>query len=195
MPVRGSEPGARGGEVAARWERSERDFIGGGARRRSGGADTIMGYTASAKSSELKETWYIVDARNQVLGKIASAVASALRGKHLTNYTPHADMKTHVIVVNAEKVHLTGRKWDQKEYHNHSGWPGGLRTFKARQLNQRKPGELVRRAVWGMLPKNRLGRGMLTRLRVVAGPEHRHQAQKPTPLPTMERKSSGAAAA
>lgn len=142
-----------------------------------------MGYTASAKSSELEEVWYVVDAENRVLGELASDIAFVLRGKHLPSFTPHINMKTHVIVVNAEKVHLTGRKWENKIYYRHSGWVGGLKSTTARELNTRKPGEPVRLAVRGMLPKNRLGRTMLTRLRIVAGPDNPHTAQKPVPMP------------
>lgn len=143
-----------------------------------------MGYTQSAKASELEETWYVIDAKDQVLGKLASDIATVLRGKHLPSFTPHANMKTHVVVVNAEKVHLTGRKWTDKKYYNYSGYQGGLREANAHDLNQRKPGELVRRAVKGMLPKNRLGNATMTRLRIFAGEEHTHQAQKPVPMPT-----------
>lgn len=142
-----------------------------------------MGYTASAKFEDLKETWYVIDAENQVLGKLCSDIASVLRGKHRPDFTPHVNMRTHVVVVNAEKVHLTGRKWGNKMYYNHSGWTGGLRSFTAAELNERKPGELVRRAVWGMIPKNRLGHATMKRLRIFAGPNHHHQAQKPEPMP------------
>ncbi len=151
-----------------------------------------MGYTKSAKTSELPETWYVVDARGKVLGQLAADIASTLRGKHSPLFTPHVNMRTHVIVINAEKIHLTGRKWDAKRYHQHSGWRGGLRTFTARQLNERKPGELIRRAVWGMLPKNRLGRATMKRLRIFAGETHRHQAQKPMPLPPRTARVEGA---
>lgn len=143
-----------------------------------------MGYTESAKASELEEKWYVIDAKDKVLGELASDIASVLRGKHLPNFTPHANMKTHVVVVNAEKVHLSGRKWDDKKYYDHSGWRGGLRTQTAKDLNQRKPGDLVRRAVKGMLPKNRLGNATMTRLRIFAGETHTHQAQQPVPMPT-----------
>lgn len=143
-----------------------------------------MGYTESAKPSDLKETWYVVDAKDKVLGELASDIASVLRGKHMTNFTPHVNMQTHVVVVNAEKVHLSGRKWENKMYYNHSGWRGGLRTTSARDLNQRKPGDLIRRAVKGMLPKNRLGNATMTRLRIFAGDAHTHQAQQPIPMPT-----------
>ena len=142
-----------------------------------------MGYTASAQPKELKETWFIVDAENKVLGALAADIATVLRGKHRPDFTPHVNMQTHVVVVNAEAVHLTGRKWERKVYYQHSGWRGGLRSFTAKELNDRKPGELVRRAVKGMLPKNRLGRAAMKRLRIFAGPEHHHQAQQPIPMP------------
>ncbi|HOR28759.1 MAG TPA: 50S ribosomal protein L13, partial [Candidatus Sumerlaeota bacterium] len=141
-----------------------------------------MGYTKSAKAEALPEKWYVVDARDQVLGRLASDVAHVLRGKHLTNYTPHANMRTHVIVLNADKIRLTGDKWETKLYHHHTGWVGHLRETNARKLNERKPGELVRKAVWGMLPKNRLGHATMTRLRIFSGDQHPHQAQKPEPL-------------
>jgi len=142
-----------------------------------------MGYTVSAKASDLPETWYVVDAKDKVLGQIASDIAHVLRGKHMPNFTPHVNMGTHVIVVNAEKVHLSGRKWDDKMYYRHSGWVGGIKETNATDLNTKKPGELVRLAVKGMLPKNRLGRATMTRLRIFAGPEHTHSAQKPTDMP------------
>lgn len=145
-----------------------------------------MGYTASANPRDLQETWYVVDAKGKVLGQLAADIASVLRGKHMANFTPHVDMKTHVIVLNADKVHLTGRKWGDKLYYNHSLWRGGLRTFTARELNDRKPGELVRRAVWGMLPKTRLGEATMKRLRIYSSDEHPHAAQKPIPMPTRQ---------
>ncbi len=143
----------------------------------------MKGYTVSAKSEELKEQWYVVDAKGQVLGKLAADIASVLRGKHLVNYTPHRNMRTHVVVLNSDKVHLTGRKWEDKAYQHHTNWRGGLREFSAIELNERTPGELVRRAVWGMLPKNRLGKATMTRLRLYTGTDHPHSAQKPTPMP------------
>ena len=142
-----------------------------------------MGYTLSAKARDLEETWYMVNAQDKSLGRLASDIAYVLRGKHMPNFTPHINMQTHVIVVNAEQVRLTGNKMKSKRYYRHSGWVGGLRSLTAEQLNARKPGELVRKAVWGMLPKNRLGRDTMRRLRLFAGPEHHHQAQKPQPMP------------
>jgi large subunit ribosomal protein L13 len=142
-----------------------------------------MGYTKSAKSSELKEQWYVVDAKDQILGRLASDIAYVLRGKHMPTFTPHADMRTHVVVVNAEKVKLTGDKWESKLYQHHTMYPGGLRETTAGKLNAKKPGELVRMAVQGMIPKNRLGRVTMTHLRIFAGEVHHHQAQNPLPLP------------
>lgn len=142
-----------------------------------------MGYTASANSATLEEKWYVVDAEGQILGRLASDIARVLRGKHMATFTPHVNMKTHVVVVNADKIRLTGDKWRSKKYYRHSGWVGGIRETNAEQLNEKKPGELVRLAVWGMLPKNRLGRATMKRLRIFQGPEHTHSAQKPEPLP------------
>jgi large subunit ribosomal protein L13 len=142
-----------------------------------------MGYTASAKSEALAEHWYVVDAEGQTLGRLASEIAYVLRGKHMPNYTPHVNMRTHVIVLNAGKVHLTGKKMTDKKYYHHSGWVGGMKEFSAEQLLARKPTELLRLAVWGMIPKNSLGRNAMTRLRLIEGGEHTHQGQQPKPLP------------
>ena len=142
-----------------------------------------MGYTASAKSHELDEKWYVVDAKDKILGRLASDIAHVLRGKHLPNFTPHVNMRTHVIVVNADKARLTGDKLRQKRYYRHTGYPGGIRSLTAEQLLATRPGEMIRKAVWGMLPKNRLGRATMTRLRVFSDEDHRHQAQMPVPLP------------
>jgi large subunit ribosomal protein L13 len=142
-----------------------------------------MGYTVSANEQTLQEKWYVVDAKDQVLGRLASDIAAVLRGKHMPTFTPHVNMKTHVIVVNAECVRLTGDKMKTKKYYRHSGWVGGIKETTAEKLNARKPGELVRMAVQGMLPHNRLGDATMTRLRIFAGPSHDHAAQKPEPLP------------
>ena len=142
-----------------------------------------MGYTASAKSQDLEEQWFYVDAEGKILGRLASDIAYVLRGKHMPNYTPHVNMKTHVIVLNADKIRLTGNKWTDKKYYRHSNWVGGLREASAKEVLEKKPEELIQMAVWGMLPKNRLSRVTMTRLRVYAGPDHDHQAQKPQPLP------------
>jgi large subunit ribosomal protein L13 len=138
--------------------------------------------TLSAKPSEIQERWYVVDARDQVLGRLAARIARVLRGKHLPNFTPHVNMGTHVIVLNAGEVKLTGNKWSEKTYYRHTGWPGGIRSATAEEMQAKKPGEILRIAVKGMLPKNRLGSATLTRLRIFAGPEHNHQAQKPESL-------------
>jgi len=138
--------------------------------------------TYMAKPEDCSRDWYVVDASDQVLGRLASQVAMRLRGKHKPVFTPHMDTGDFIIVVNAEKVKLTGRKLDQKMYWRHSGYPGGIRGTTARRLMEQKPEEVVRQAVRGMLPKNRLGRKLLKKLKVYAGPEHPHQAQQPESL-------------
>src|SRR5690606_18933781 len=126
--------------------------------------------------------WYVIDAEGKTLGRLATRVASVLRGKHKPEYTPHVDTGDFVIVVNAGKVALTGTKLDKKKYYRHSGYPGGLKEFTARQLLQRDPTRLIERAVWGMLPRGPRGRRQFRKLKVYAGPEHPHQAQKPEEL-------------
>ncbi|NBC15933.1 MAG: 50S ribosomal protein L13 [Bacteroidetes bacterium] len=138
--------------------------------------------TQSIKPSEVERTWYIVDAEQQIVGRMASQIASTLRGKHKPYYTPHVDCGDFVIVVNAEKVRFTGSKETDKHYHTYSGYPGGERTHTPEELRQRRPGFLVRNAVRGMLPKGTLGRQMLKKLKVYAGPDHPHEAQQPQPL-------------
>ncbi len=141
-----------------------------------------MNKTYSPKGAEIDRQWFVVDADGQRLGRLAAQVASTLRGKHKPIYTPHMDTGDFVIVVNADKVVLTGRKEDQKTYYRHSGRPGSLKQETARQLRSRRPIKLVENAVKGMLPKNRLGRRLYTKLKVYAGPDHPHQSQKPTVL-------------
>ena len=136
---------------------------------------------------ELQRKWYVVDASELPLGRAASRIAMVLRGKHRPTFTPHVDTGDFVIVVNADKVQLTGRKLEQKRYFRHSGWPGGQRERTAKQMLATKPAEVVRHAVKGMLPKGRLGRRMIRKLKVYAGPEHPHQAQKPVKLSFVER--------
>lgn len=138
--------------------------------------------TYSAKPAEVKRKWYVVDASGCILGRLASFVAGRLRGKHKPIYTPHVDTGDHMIVINANKVALTGKKWNEKLYYRHSGYVGGLKSMTAKQLLQKRPEDLVIRAVRGMLPKNRLGRNMLKKLKVYAGPEHPHVAQQPERL-------------
>lgn len=123
--------------------------------------------------------WYVIDAEGQTLGRLASEAAAILRGKHKPTFTPHMDMGDHVIIINADKVRLTGKKLNNKLYHFHSLYPGGLKTFTAGQMLESKPVKMVELAIKGMLPKNRLGRQMYRKLNVYAGPEHPHQAQKP----------------
>ncbi len=136
----------------------------------------------SPKASEITRKWYVVDAEDLVLGRLATEVARILRGKHKPTFAPHLDTGDHVIVVNAEKVVLTSNKADQKLVYRHSGYPGGLKSRTYAQALALKPEDGVRRAVRGMLPKNRLGRQMLTKLKVYAGPNHPHSAQQPEAL-------------
>ena len=136
-------------------------------------------YTSSAKSSDNPQKWVVVDAQGAVLGRLASQVAQRLRGKHNPFFTPHADTGDWVIVINAEKVILTGRKMDNKIYYRHSGYIGGLKQIAAKELLEKKPAELVRSAVKGMLPKNKLGRRLFKKLKVYAGEAHPHEAQQP----------------
>ena len=141
------------------------------------------GATQSARAAEVERRWYVVDATDVVLGRLATRIATILRGKHKAIFTPHVDTGDHVIVVNAEKVKLTGRKREQKLYHRHSGYVGSVKTVTAdKLLSGPHADRVVRRAVTGMLPRNALGRQMLTKLRVYAGPEHKHAAQKPEEL-------------
>jgi large subunit ribosomal protein L13 len=138
--------------------------------------------TTIAPKGEIQRSWYVVDADRKVLGRLATSLANILRGKHKPTFTPHLDTGDFVIVVNAAKVRLTGKKLTDKRYYSHSGYPGGLKVRTAEQLLQKKPEELIRHAVKGMLPKNRLGREMLRKLKVYSGPEHPHSAQTPVPL-------------
>lgn len=135
--------------------------------------------TFMAKAEEVNRKWYVVDADGKPLGRLASEVAKVLRGKNKPTYTPHVDTGDHVIVVNAEKVVLTGKKLDQKLYRRHSGFPGGLKEVKYRHLMDRTPEKAIELAVKGMLPHNSLGREMFRKLKVYKGAEHEHQAQKP----------------
>ena len=138
--------------------------------------------TYSPKASEITRKWYVVDAEDLVLGRLSTEVARILRGKHKPTFAPHMDMGDHVIVINAEKAVLTSNKEDQKMVYRHSGYPGGLKSRTFAEARALKPEEGVRRAVRGMLPKNRLGRQMLTKLKVYAGPNHPHSAQLPEAL-------------
>jgi len=138
----------------------------------------VKKYTYSAKSSDNPGKWVIVDAKDQVLGRLATTIAARLRGKHSTLFTPHVNMGDGVVVINADKIVLTGRKMKQKKYYRHSGYIGGLKTITAEKLLEKQPEDLVRFAVKGMLPKNKLGRQIFKRLKVYSGEDHPHKAQK-----------------
>ncbi|MDX2451898.1 50S ribosomal protein L13 [Desulfosarcina sp.] len=136
-------------------------------------------YTYSAKDSDNQNKWWVVNAEGAILGRLASQVAAALRGKNNPLYTPHADLGDSVVVINAEKIVLTGRKMDQKNYYRHSGYIGGLKTITAKKLIEKRPEDVIRFAVKGMLPKNSLGRRIFKKLKVYAGDQHPHEAQQP----------------
>jgi len=138
--------------------------------------------TPLPKVNEIEKRWYVVDAKNKVLGRLASQIAMRLRGKHKPIFTPHLDTGDFIIVVNAKKVRLTGKKLDNKIYYRHTGYIGGLRSLTARDMLKRRPEDLIRLAVKRMLPKNRLGRQQLRKLKVYAGSDHPHAAQRPEPL-------------
>ena len=137
-------------------------------------------YVASNENRE--RNWIVVDANGQTLGRLATQIADALRGKRKPEYTPHVDTGDFVVVVNAEKVAVTGKKLEQKLYHRQSGYPGGLRSRTLAEQLDRRPTEVLRKAVKGMLPRNRLGRAQITKLKIYAGPDHPHEAQMPEPL-------------
>ncbi len=139
--------------------------------------------TWNAKPGEIERQWRLVDAEGQTLGRLATRIADALRGKDKPQYTPHVDTGDFVVVVNAEKIAVTGKKLDDKLYYRHSGYPGGIRSRPLREELNRRPTEVLRKAVKGMLPRNRLGRAQLRKLKIYAGAEHPHDAQAPKPLP------------
>ncbi|TYO99550.1 LSU ribosomal protein L13P [Geothermobacter ehrlichii] len=138
--------------------------------------------TKAANPATVQKNWYVVDLEGKVLGRAAAQIARILRGKHKPIYTPHVDTGDFVIVLNADKVRLTGNKLAAKTYYRHSGYPGGLKEITAEKLLEKKPEELIKKAVKGMLPKNRLGRQMFRKLKVYTGAEHPHAAQQPKPL-------------
>jgi large subunit ribosomal protein L13 len=138
--------------------------------------------TYSAKPGEIQRDWVVVDAEGKTLGRLATVIAERLRGKGKPAFTPHVDTGDFVVVVNAEKIAVTGNKLDDKMYYKHSGYPGGLRQRTLREQLDRQPTEVLRKAVKGMLPRNKLGRAQLTKLKIYAGPEHPHEAQAPAPL-------------
>src|SRR5438046_8476084 len=138
--------------------------------------------TYNAKPGEVSRDWYVVDAEGKTLGRLATQMAETLRGKRKPQYTPHIDTGDVVVVVNAEKIAVTGKKLDDKMYHRHSGYPGGLRSRPLREELNRRPTEVLRKAVKGMMPRNRLSRAQIKKLKIYAGPEHPHEAQAPTEL-------------
>ena len=135
--------------------------------------------TTMAKANEVDRKWYVIDAEDKVLGRLATEVAALLRGKHKPIYTPHVDTGDYVIVINADKVKLTGTKWDNKIHASHTGYPGGRREVVYKEIREKHPERVIEYAVKGMLPKSRLGRSMFGKLKVYAGPDHPHEAQKP----------------
>lgn len=140
-----------------------------------------MEKTFVTKKEDVQREWYVVDAAGQTLGRLATRLAHRLRGKHKPTYSPSVDTGDYVIVVNAEKIHVTGKKMDQKIYYRHTGYPGGLKEITLRNLLQKHPARVIEHAVRGMLPKNRLGRQMFKKLKVYVGPDHPHEAQQPEP--------------
>lgn len=138
--------------------------------------------TISAKKEEVKHSWYVVDATDKTLGRLSTEIANRLRGKHKPEFTPHVDTGDYVIVVNAEKVVVTGNKTTDKMYHHHTGYPGGIKSISFDKLIDKAPEMIIEKAVKGMMPKNKLSRAMLSKLKIYAGSEHPHSAQQPTPL-------------
>jgi len=141
--------------------------------------NTLSYKTVSANKETVTKEWLLVDAENEVLGRLASKVAYLLKGKHKVNYTPHVDCGDNVVIINAEKIQLNGKKWEQKKYIRHSGYPGGQTTLSANQLMEKKPFAMVEKAVKGMLQKNKLGAAQFRNLYVVVGSEHKHAGQNP----------------
>lgn len=139
-----------------------------------------------AKTEDVEKVWWVIDASDQTLGRLASNIATILRGKNKPIYTPTVDTGDFVVVVNAEKISVTGKKLTDKMYYSHSGYPGGLKTTSLEKLLKEKPERVIEKAVWGMLPRNTLGRKMITKLKVYAGAEHPHQAQQPKALKVKE---------
>lgn len=145
--------------------------------------------THMPKPAEVEQKWWLVDAEDQIVGRLAARIAKVLQGKTRPTYAPHIKNGDFVVVINADKVVFTGKKLTDKVYHRHTGWPGGEKETTAGQLLERKPEEVLRRAVWGMMPKTRLGRALMRRLRIFAGPRHPHAAQSPEPLPLQTRQA------
>ncbi len=143
---------------------------------------TLSYKTKSARKEDVEREWYVVDAAGQSVGRLCSRIAHVLRGKHKASFTPHVDCGDYVIVINADKVRFTGKKWAQKEYLSYSGYPGGQKSKKAEEIRDKRPHQIVEKAVKGMLPKNILGRQMYKKLFVYADDKHPHQAQQPKPF-------------
>ena len=141
--------------------------------------DTLSYKTVSANDQTVRKEWLLIDAENQVLGRLSAAVAKILRGKHKTSFTPHVDTGDNIIIINAEKVKLTGNKMTEKQYISHTGYPGGQRFSTPKELLAKHPERIIENAVYGMIPKNKLGAAILRNLYVYAGPNHPHEAQKP----------------
>jgi large subunit ribosomal protein L13 len=141
--------------------------------------------TYTVKAGEIQRDWYVVDAKDQILGRLATQIAHVLRGKHKPTFSPHLDLGDYIVVINAAEIRLTGKKTEQKEYFRHSGFMGGERLIPFRRMIERYPERVIRLAVKGMLPKNTLGRHMLKKLKVYPGPEHPHGPQRPQPLETI----------
>lgn len=142
--------------------------------------------TYSPKPREIEQQWFVVDATDQTLGRLATRIADALRGKNKPQWAPHVDVGDYVVVTNAERIAVTGNKLQKKMYWRHSGYPGGIRSRSLEEMIERQPEEVIRKAVRGMVPRNRLGRAQLRKLKVYAGSEHPHEAQAPKPLPEIE---------
>ncbi|MDG1904063.1 MAG: 50S ribosomal protein L13 [Arenicella sp.] len=138
--------------------------------------------TFSAKPAEVTRDWFVVDVADKVLGRVATEIALRLRGKHKPEFTPHVDTGDHIVVINAEKIAVTGKKETDKIYYHHTGFPGGIKDVNVRELREKAPTRILENAVKGMLPKNSLGRAMMKKLHIYAGEEHKHQAQSPKPL-------------
>src|SRR4051794_8775067 len=175
---------ARGADGASRCRARGRNVrVAIMVRRRAADAWRLRAMkTYVATSQDRERNWLLVDAEGQTLGRLATQIADALRGKRKPTYTPHVDVGDFVVVVNAEKISVTGNKRQQKLYHRHSGYPGGLKTRTLNDMLERRPEEVIRLAVRGMLPKNRLARRQITKLKIYAGAEHPHEAQKPQPM-------------
>jgi len=138
--------------------------------------------TVSAKKESVSREWYVVDATDKTLGRLSTAIANRLRGKHKPEYTPHVDTGDYIVVVNAEKIRVTGNKTTDKVYHHHTGYPGGIKSITFDKLIDKAPERVIEKAVKGMMPKNKLSRSMMSKLKIYAGNEHPHSAQQPMPL-------------